>query len=293
MADEAQSHGRWEGFEAAQGYVRDGLASLRNLEHLLKSPRIGPRALEQVVAELLPVSRPLGEAFTTIIDLIDARHGSGAVPDSLRAFARDRIGRLDGAIAKAAGSDMGAKSRLKLESQVVRLGADLDALRDLMDLLDASTTFLPTELDLNALTMESLAKLAPPAPKHPRRVQVAFTAAPDRATVVADPRVIMPLLATALGIVAASRAESILVSAEVDEMQQTLLTLRPQSNGQAATIPCVPPPIIEPSLDVVRAAASLTRTELTVDEAKHSVCILIPPGQVSQTVVKPNAQPQG
>ena len=107
------------------------------------------------------------------------------------------------------------------------------------------------------------------------------------------PRVIMPLLATALGIVAASKTKSILVSASIDERQQTKLNLLPQSNGQSANIPCVPPPIIEPSLDVVHAAASLTGANLTVDQGEHKVCILIPPAQVSQTVVKPNAQPQG
>ena len=173
MADEAHRQSRWDSFQAAHGFVRDGLAALVNLENLLKSPRIGPKALEKVVAELRPGSRPLGDAVIMLIDLVDARAPSG-VSDALREFTRERIERLDAAIQQAAGSDMGAKARLRLEAQVVQLGGELNALRDLVELLDAATTLLPTELDLNALTMEALGKLAPSTPKHPRLAKIAY-----------------------------------------------------------------------------------------------------------------------
>ena len=103
-----------------------------------------------------------------------------------------------------------------------------------VDLLDAATTFIPTELDLNALTMEALAKLAPSSPKHPRLVKVAYTAAPEGSTVVTDPRVVMPLVAVALGIVAKAGARSVQLHADVDEANGTVLTWGVHEDGPAA-----------------------------------------------------------
>jgi len=288
---EAQRESRWEGFDAAHGYVRDGVASLRNLENLLKSPRIGPRALEKVVAELRPGCRPLGDAFTMLIDLVDARDSGPVAGDALRTFASDRIDRLERAIERAAKSDMGAKARLQLEAQIVQLGAELDALRGLVDLLDAATTFRPTELDLHALATEALGKLAPPSPKHPRRVGVVLVPAADCSTVVTDPRAMMPLLATALAWVASGGAKSVRMSARVDERQASVLSLRPMHNGQAANIACVPPRLIAPSVQVAHTAAALTGAQLVVHEGEREVDVSIPPGQVSETVVKSDARP--
>jgi hypothetical protein len=291
MADQAQRPSRWDGFEAANGFVRDGLAALRNLENLLKSPRIGPRALEQVVAELRPGSRPLGDAFLMLIDLIDAREPK-TVSAALRTFTRERIESLDEAIDRASGSDMGAKARLRLEAQVVKLGGELDALRDLVDLLDAATTILPTELDLNALTTEALGKLAPSSAKHPRLAKVAYAAAPDSATVVTDPRVVMPLLAAALAMLVSNNIRSIHVSASIDDRGGTLLICRPHANGQPANIPCVPPRVIAPTLDVARTAASLAGAELVFDEPDNVVRVMIPASQATESVVRHDAQAQ-
>jgi hypothetical protein len=285
MAEQANWQSREGGFESAQGFVRDGLASLRNLENLLKSPRIGPRALGKVVAELRPGSLPLGDALVTLIDLVASRKPRLDVAD-LRECTRDRAKLMNEAIERAAQSDMGAKSRLQLEAQVMRLVAELDALRDLVVLLDAATGFIPTELDLNALAMESLAKLAPSAVRHPGLVHVATCPAPDGATVVTDTRVIMPLVALGLGFVAKSGIKSLQLTSTTDASGGAEVTCGEHTNGRPATVPCVPPRVLGPSLGVACSAASLVGVTFSFDEAERRVRLGIPAGQVSQTVVR-------
>lgn len=280
MANASKSQGRWEGFDAAHGFVRDGLASLRNLENLLKSPRIGPKALEKVVAELRPGIAPLGDAFAMIIDLVASRQPALAGAASLRSFTVDRVAQLDAAIAHAATSDMGAKARLQLEAKVVRLGAELDASRDLVDLLDAATLVRPTELDLNALATEAISKRTPPSVRHPRVVYVGYTPAAESATVVTDPRVIMPLLATALGLVRETGASKIQIAAASSE-QGTALACSGRSNGHPATTACLAPCIIEPTLEVARSAAMLAGAVFRFEGADQRVRLAIPPAHVS------------
>jgi len=43
----------------SRGIVRDALAAIGNLEHLLRSPRVGPRALAQVIPGLRGLCDPL------------------------------------------------------------------------------------------------------------------------------------------------------------------------------------------------------------------------------------------
>lgn len=289
MAEQLNWHSREGGFEAAQGFVRDGLASLRNLENLLKSPRIGPRALGKVVAELRPGSQPLGDALVTLIDLVASREPKLDVAD-LRECTRDRAKLMNDAIERAAQSDMGAKSRLQLEAQVMRLVAELDALRDLVVLLDAATGFIPTELDLNALAMESLAKLTPSGSRQPGSVLVATCPASDGATVVTDTRVIMPLVALSLGFVTGSGTKSVQMTSTMDSLGGAVLTCAEHTNGRPATIPCVPPRILEPSLGVACSAASLVGVTFAFDEAERRVRLVIPAGQVSQTVVRTSSR---
>ena len=43
----------------ARGVLRDVLSAVRNLEDLLRSPRVGPRALAQIIPELKGFGTPL------------------------------------------------------------------------------------------------------------------------------------------------------------------------------------------------------------------------------------------
>ncbi len=285
MAAGAQRQNWWHGFEAAHGFVRDSLASLRNLENLLKSTRIGPKALEKVVAEVRPGIRPLGEAFTTLIEFLTQRKPDLSVTCSLKSSVLTRVSELEDAIERAAKGDMGAKSRLQLEAKVVRLGGDLNALRDLVDMLDAATTFLPTELHLNALSKEALAKLTPHTPKHPRVVNVSYIPAPNNDVIITDPRVVMPLVATALGLIASPDKKHIKVTASVDQQEQTLLTCTVPTEKQPTGCSCVVPRIVSPSLDVACSCAKLINADFNFREQERSVCVALSPSSTPQNPV--------
>jgi hypothetical protein len=279
----AEQLDRGSGFDGAHGSVRDGLAALRNLENLLKSPRIGPRALGQVVAEVRPGSRPLGDAFSLLIDIIGRRNGNLPLVSELTAFTQARVTRLDNALVHAVRSDMGAKARLTLEAEVGRLASELDALRRLVDLLDAATSLAPTELDLNAVATVALAKLAAPVPRPPRMVHVGFSQAPQSATVFADPRVVIPLISVAIGLVARSGVRFIELIARSKPNGEALLACAAEGGESQARTPCVPPPIIAPTLVVARAAAETLGGRFVFDEHAQEAELLIPSLGISQT----------
>ena len=284
MADEAARFDRTGGFEAAHGSVRDGLAALRNLENLLKSPRIGPRALEQVVSEVLPGSRPLGEAFDVLVDLIGRRNGNVPLVSDLNDFSKQRIDRLDNALVRASESDMGAKARLSLEAEVGRLASELDALRRLVDLLDAATSLAPTDLDLNAVATVALAKLAAPNPRPQRIVHVGFSQSPQSATVFADPRVVIPLIAVALGLVARAGVRFIELVARSKPNGETLLACAAEGGDSQMRTPCVPPRIIAPTLAAARLAAKTLGGRFEYDDATQQAELTIPALSATQSV---------
>lgn len=270
-----------DGFEAARGAVRDGLAAQQNLEHLLRSPRIGPRALAKVVDQLRPGCAPLTEALELLLQKLAARVTDAAVTTSLRTFMVGRTQRLEQALQSAAESDMGAKARLRLEAEVGRVRPELAAVGELVDLLDAAATCSPTELDVNALTAEAVAKLAPARRDAQSLVRVVVMPAPERPTLLADPRVVMPLIAIMLGFLALDGATTAQLLVAVDPVAGARLNLRAGANNCAAYTPCAPPRIIAPTLGVAGYAAACLGATLECDRA--DAVLVLPPGQVLHT----------
>ena len=59
--------------EVYRGTVRDALGGLRNLEQLLGSLRVGPRALLSVFPEFQACCAPLGDAITGLSIIISTQ----------------------------------------------------------------------------------------------------------------------------------------------------------------------------------------------------------------------------
>jgi len=264
---------REDGFDTAQGYVRDGLASLRNLENLLKSPKIGPRALEKAVAQIHAGCSPFRDALVSIVDMVGSRKAELPV-GSLSDFARDRVDQLCHAVSNAAKKDMGAKSRLRLERQITEVLPDLDVVRELIDLLDSATYSAPTELDLNALLWETLTHRVSPHPNQPEVVPVALSRAAEGATVWTDARVLMPMMSIAFGSVAHQGAKQMHVSAELDEQGGASVLCRRDDDHPAANLPCVWPRVVMPSRDVLSVASALTGVTLSMEPTTVTLRIL-------------------
>src|SRR4051812_6692903 len=60
----------------ANGVVRDVVAAIHNLEHLLRSPRVGPRALANVIPDLKGLSDPLVDSVNQILAYLRVTAGA-------------------------------------------------------------------------------------------------------------------------------------------------------------------------------------------------------------------------
>ena len=276
-----------EGVRSARGSVRDILAALRNLENLLRSTKVGPRALSQIVHELRPSCQPLGEVFSALIDNVALQAQGPDLMRSMSAFARDRAVRLDDALVKASGSDMGARARLGLEGAVRQLGADLGALRELIELLHASTRSAPTDLDVNTLVAHVLALRVPTDLRRGEFIQVAFVRGLRCDSLAVDPRVILPLVAISLGL--ASRSGKRLELSATSSAGETTIVFRRTVASPKDALLYFPPRVIDHTLEVATLAAQTVGFTLTADDPAGEVRLLIPSSPASPKSLVPPA----
>ena len=153
-----ESASRLVSLAEAKGVLRDVLAAVRNLEHLLRSPRVGPRALGQVIPGLKGLCDPLSAAVEQILEHVAASNATSARPiaidaalTSLRGYVPEVCDRLRTALDKVAGVALDAKSRLSFEAAIVRAGAELNSVRQLLDLLVRAVEGSHTELFIEEL----------------------------------------------------------------------------------------------------------------------------------------------
>jgi len=265
----------------AQGLARDRLACLRNIEHLLQSPKIGPKAIAQVVEEMRRVSNPPGDALVALVELLGSRHADVDGMDLL-SFAREHGTVLAETIEQAAKSDMGAKARLRLEAGIKRHVRELESLWELIDLLDRAAASSTTELYLNDLVLGGLTKYTPAFPGQTGVVHVCLSPAKDGSTVVTDARALVPLMATTLGLLVGSETKALRVDASLGASGEAILVCEPSQVDSPVFVPCLLPRVIEPTLTVVRRAASWVGVLLSFDTDASRTTLVIPPRNVGQ-----------
>jgi hypothetical protein len=118
------------------GALRDALAVLRNLDQLLRSLRVGPKALATVLPEVHASCGILLVSAGALLDEVRvALPGGDEAVDTLWRFIEPRVERLEHELAEAQKRPMSAKYRLGLQKTLVSLAGDLDAARALVDLL--------------------------------------------------------------------------------------------------------------------------------------------------------------
>jgi hypothetical protein len=118
------------------GALRDALAVLRNLDQLLRSLRVGPKALAAVLPEVhASCGVLLVSAEALLGEVRNALPGGEDAVDTLWHFIEPRVRQLEQELAEAQKRPMSAKYRLGLQKTLVSLAGDLDAARALVDLL--------------------------------------------------------------------------------------------------------------------------------------------------------------
>ncbi|MRG91681.1 hypothetical protein [Polyangium spumosum] len=135
----------------ARGAVREGLAALEGFSDLLGSRRIGPRALAQAKAEMVPACEALREAFAGLeqafVASLSADEEALDQARALAAHAGACVAALAAALADG-GPLSDARRRLALEAAVRKHGAELRDAFALGEFFAAAVSPTPTELDL-------------------------------------------------------------------------------------------------------------------------------------------------
>ena len=170
-----------------------------------------------------------------------------------------RVRELESELAIAGNKPVNARQRLHLEQVLLRLSGELEAARQLLDLLDDAVRGSPVRVALAELMRE-----ASSTGEQRTGVQVALS--PDLGgEVFLSPRVAMTLIGIGARIVS-ERAESTpalaTAAAAADELT---LVVRPGPAPEANLVTLPAPPLIGPALACALAAARASDTRLQYD----------------------------
>jgi hypothetical protein len=257
----------------ACGVVRDALASVRNLEHLLRSPRVGARAIAQVIPSLKASCDPLAVSVDQILEQVRAvANGSVEVATAeLEAFVPGVVERLRAALDERAGTAIDAKGRLAFENAIVLVGAELNSVRQLLDLLVRATERSATDLSILEVIHETFsASSRPGPPRNPIRVVASYET--DGSDFRASPQILMPLIS--IGIAMVHRAADEPISLEAICMQGEPVQIIISHSGARGTeeYSFEPPLIVPPTLVSAQTAARLAGGTFVAGEGRAALC---------------------
>ena len=242
----------------ARGVVRDALASVRNLEHLLRSPRVGARAIAQVIPGLKGSCDPLAMSVDQILKQVRgmATAPVEAATAELEGFIPSVVDRLRAALDQRSGAAVDAKGRLAFENTIVLIGAELNSVRQLLDLLVRATEGSDTELSIQEVVHETFLATFRPGPlRNPIKVLASYET--DASDFRASPQILMPLIS--IGIAMARGAADAPVFLQAICMQDEPVQIIVSRAGPPGTEEYTfePPLILPPTLTCAQTAARL------------------------------------
>lgn len=256
----------------AQGVLRGALAALSNLENLLRSPRVGPRALHDVLPDLPHVLRPVPGAVAIIVEHLSAHDEARAPAEALLAHLEALTTQITQALERAASTQLGARERLALEDEVGCAIAGLRTVDELLRLLRAATEAQATELDLHEVVEQAFTGSRRSGP--PRRGAItAMAALPDGPFAVqASPQLVMPLIALAVAVVhqVSGATPSLVVVGRPRGALALVVSDRPV-DGDALVLH--PPELVPAAVACAEAAAHLAGGSFTLEDGGRRVVV--------------------
>ena len=256
--------------DRARGELRDAVGALKNLDQLLRSLRVGPRALSSVIpdvhASCLQMRRAANDVLSAIADKL--RPDTEAT-SALEAFMLPRINELEQGLADAMKRSMVAKHRLALERIVSELTRELECARELLDLLEEATSAPRIPVDLAELLQQTFKSSDTDDAERPRAV-LDLTA--GSVEVYVSPRVATALFSIAAEFIS-SEGSPLLVALKREDGRCSVSMMRDAADSQArGDARCH----IEPMAVCLRAAAAVLGAELLHDAAGSSLVISWP-----------------
>ena len=245
----------------ARGKLRDGLGSLRNLDQLLKSLRVGPKALKGVLPDIKAACSECGKAAEQLLNTVGMQPRLTEAASELNAYWQPRLRQLESALDRAERLTLNAKLRLELEVSVEEVSRELEIALELLDLLEEVVWAPAFPLEIAELMRETLAE---PTDRH-NALSVSVSGLTAAGEVTVQPRVMVALVRLGANWVA-SKADSAHIDVAT-ESGRVVLTMRSGlGQGEPATLRRRSLP--ELTLTCVRAAMSHVSCELEASDGR-------------------------
>jgi hypothetical protein len=189
--------------EVDLGSLRNGLGSVHNLESLLKSLKVGPKALLPVVVAVHADCAPLLAATQGLAPALKSLGIDEHCADELSQYMSTRVADLEVALRQVLGArNLPVSERLRLEGETRRIGQELEAALPLVELLDQVTQPGSTRMTLSQLISQYRPEDQPAsrAQRHVVATLAPVSAAPEGAVLV-NPKTTMMLISLAVSLV--------------------------------------------------------------------------------------------
>jgi hypothetical protein len=128
-----------DGVDLARGTLRDGLGALGNLAQLAGSTRVGSKAIETVLPDVLASTGPMRAAVDELLAALGPGLGATNVLSELSGFVLPRLDELERELTELTSGPLRTPSRLGLDRLLARLSAELDAAQGLLELLEVAS----------------------------------------------------------------------------------------------------------------------------------------------------------
>jgi hypothetical protein len=249
--------------EIARGTLRETLGALRNLSQLLHSLRVAPKSLSSVLPDVLDALVPMRTSANSWLASLGPDLRVEPAQLALSQFIFPHIDELEAALRESTTRPMNAKSRLALEDVVSRCSFELDAARELLQLLEDAVFARSVRLDPRELVREAFT--APPSARAEGRALVSATLSSHDSgqEIEINPRVVMMLVALGVELVGARPGREtphVLVTSDGVSTAHIRITRRAYVTGEPLVL--ASRGVVAPTLACLQAAAALTHGKL-------------------------------
>ncbi len=273
MSNTPPPRGTGEGPQAAaRGVFRDALGGVHNLVQLLHSIRVGPKALTAVIPDVHAACDAMRRSVRELLDDLGSELPTPSATAELRQFFAPRIDELERALARAMHTPINARARLDLEQVLSRLSRELDAGRELLDLLEDAIEGPTVRLSLLEIVRHGVAAPERQLPTA-ETLSATVSSTPEGLELLVNGRVARMLVITGVNLVTAGDTAIVpqVFIGRIDSRESGMRVTRTAAAGERIAVPVRP--LIAPTLACVEAAARLAgaRLERGSDDSAFSV----------------------
>ena len=181
--------------------MRDTVGAIHNLQHLLGSMRVGPKALSRAVPDVQGSCEPM---IAAMADILEAVRGGPLEPESsaeVGALVTGRLRGLERALGRAREGSIRASDRLRLEGAMTGIVRDLDAVLALVELLVEASAAGTVPVDVSDVIRECTLRREA-GTGGAGHVSATFTGPDTPISVLVNPRLSLRLLSLAAALTA-------------------------------------------------------------------------------------------